>query len=243
MTAQRVLEELCSALALDAAIGPRLISVIWIGSSSHGRDMHSSSDVDLQIIMDRPEVGATAALSAVLSEYPSFDLSILYEKDVFDVDGGVDFQDGTKGAFFIPVLADGVILYGTDFYRTLRGKLTLAQAKPSLMFTIREYLGRLRVMATQGERRAFEFKKYSLKYLKDVLVYEGILRLHEMVHTSNATVIKLFRESYETTAELQEILATITDYSSAFTILQKATLLTVLEALYDSLESDPNDTA
>ena len=52
----------------------------------------------------------------MLADYADADLSILYRSDIFDATTRLDFQDGTKGPFFIQVLADGVLLHGEDVY-------------------------------------------------------------------------------------------------------------------------------
>ena len=119
------------------------MSIIWIGSRSRSSDVHEQSDLDVQIILDQPDPDTTRELARVLADYPDADLSILYRSDIFDTTARLDFQDGTKGPFFIQVLADGVLLHGEDVYGPIASTLELPVVRPSLMFTIREYLGRL----------------------------------------------------------------------------------------------------
>ena len=183
-----------------------IVSIIWIGSRSRSRDVHEQSDLDVQIILDQPDPDATRELARVLADYPDADLSILYRSDIFDATAGLDFQDGTKGPFFIQVLADGVLLHGEDVYGPIASTLELPVVRPSLMFTIREYLGRLRVMATRGGEPTHAFKKYCVKLLMDVLVHDGRLPLVEMSGTSSADILELAEALYRFDAEECQLL-------------------------------------
>lgn len=235
MDADRQVAQICAAIEADSRISKYVVSAIWIGSRSTGIDVHAGSDIDLQLILDHPPASAMTALSELLAFQPRLDLSILHVRDVLAPDGSLDFQDGTKGAFFIPVLASGTVLLGSDFYSTVRRQLTLAAVESSLRFTIREYLGRLRVMVAQGESRPFEFKKYVFKYLKDVLVYRGDLGLEAMVLAANADVLRLCQEAGAVEGPALALLEQSADYAMAFDTAQKAVILAGLEGAYDAL--------
>ena len=172
------------------------MSIIWIWSPNGSRDVHEQSDLDVQIILDQPDPDATRELARVLADYADADLSILYRSDIFDATARLDFQDGTKGPFFIQVLADGVLLHGEDVYGPIASTLELPVVRPSLMFTICEYLGRLRVMATRGGEPTHVFKKYCVKLLVDGLVDDGRLPLVDMSGTSSADILELAEAIY-----------------------------------------------
>lgn len=235
MGATAEVTEICSSLVNDPRIAHHLLSVIWIGSRSSGRDVHAGSDIDLQLILDKSSAATSIALSEVLGAHQGLDLSILYVKDVFAADGTLDFQDCTKGPFFIPVLAAGKVILGIDFYSELRGRLTLPSAAASLRFTIREYLGRLRVMVVQDKVEPFEFKKYVFKYIKDLLVYRGFLDLNDMPFASNVDIIQICETASIFQPTVVAILKDSMDYSVDFNIERKCLLLEVLETAYDAL--------
>lgn len=232
--AGETVRRLAEAVASHPDIAERLLSVLWIGSRSHGLDVHASSDLDIQVVLDEPDARSLTALSGVLAEFPGLDLSILYPKDVWDWSGDLDFQDGTKGAFFVPVLADGVVLYGSDFYASLRTGLPADAVRLSLRFTIREYLGRLRVMALDESHPGPPFNKYVMKLLKDLLVHAGLLSSTAMVETPNADLVSLARGVLA--PEFWSLLGRVADYASRLDLSDRARLLVALERLFDTIE-------
>lgn len=233
--ADPLVDQLAEEISSDPQVAPRLIAIIWTGSRSHGLDVHRGSDFDIQIVMDRPDIDAMVALSAILPRYSPVDLSILYPKDVWDNRGNLDFQDGTKGAFFIPVLAEGRIVHGIDFYQGLRRKLPALGVRNSLEFTIREYLARLRVATIRNASHSFEFKKYVMKTIKDLLVYAGQLPLTEMTTIGNADLITMAKEAgliwTDPSCEIDDLV----DYTQPMEAVRRAKILQALEETFDSL--------
>jgi len=225
---------LTAAIAADPDVAARLVSVIWIGSHSHGLDIHAGSDLDIQVILDEPDVLATTALARVLAGFPRLDLSILYPKDVWDVSGDLDFQDGTKGAFFIPVLAGGRVMYGRDFYAQVSDDLQMGGVRRSLRFTIREYLGRLRVAALGVTDPGAPFNKYVMKAIKDLLVHAGLLDLADMVRTPNKDLVALASQILPPDAHA--ILRRVIDYADRLDIAERALILVALEKSFDTID-------
>ncbi len=166
-------------VARSSDLAAVLVSAIWIGSLTRGSDTHPASDVDLQFVLEHPDEAALAALSSLLMEIPGeVDLSVIYLDDILgNPPPGrvVDFQDGTKGEFFVFVLAHGVTLYGENPYPTLVPHLSPEKIDESLRFTVREYAARLRVLALLQPFDARSFSKYSLKLLKDLLALAGVV--------------------------------------------------------------------
>ncbi|MDK3257013.1 hypothetical protein [Blastococcus capsensis] len=208
-----------------------MVSVIWIGSRSWATDVHAQSDFDIQIIMDRPDLDASLALADIIAVFTDVDLSIMYLDDIYGPGAVLDFQDGTKGLFFMNVLASGTVLHGEDVYGQAAARLTLADLAPSLTFTVREYLSRLRSMTLQGEPAPFHFKKYSLKLLKDVLLLAGRLDPQCMAHVSNQDVLDDARQMYAFGEEVDAALTSITDFSRSYSPREKAVILAQLEEL------------
>ena len=233
---------LCSRLAADSTIRENLIAVIWIGSRSRAQDVHEESDLDIQIVMNRPQAEVMLALSGILPDYPLIDLSVVYLKDVFTTEGGLDFQDGTKGPFFIPVLADGVVLYGRNIYAPIVGTLSIDDLRPSIMFTIREYLARLRIMTVQGDAKSFAFKKYSLKLFKDVLVYTETLHLRDMTAATNEKVLSMIDEKWKFREPAASALRTMADYSTPDTRDRQAALLDEYERIVEAISQHYRNT-
>lgn len=227
-----------SRLLGDDVLRLHIVSLIWIGSCSRSMDVHMLSDLDVQIVLDRPNQEAMVALARVLVDYPNADLSIMYRSDIADAAGRLDFQDGTKGPFFIQVLADGVLLHGEDVYGAIAASLDLATVRPSLMFTIREYVSRLRVMAVRGCEPAYTFKKYCAKLLKDVLVYDGRLALADMPWTSNADTVKLVDGAYLLEPAEQDLLLRLLDLDNSFGPRERATVLGACERLVEDLRRE-----
>lgn len=221
---------------LDAdVLRDRIVSIVWIGSRSRPMDVHVHSDLDLQIVLDHPDDHATIELARVLVDYPSADLSIMYRSDITDPAGRLDFQDGTKGPFFIRVLADGVVLHGEDVYGSIAASLDLETVRPSLMFTIREYVCRLRVMAVRGGEPTHTFKKYCTKLLKDVLVHAALLPLTDMAGTSNAEVVKLFDAAYRPGPAEQDLLIRLLDPDDPFGPRERTLALGLCERVVGDL--------
>jgi hypothetical protein len=125
-------------------------------------------------------------------------------------------------------------LYGRNVYADLLDQLELDDLKSSLLFTIREYLQRLRVMVVVGAPSSFELKKYTLKLLKDLLVYEGALPIHDMPWTSNERVLEIVRRRYQLDSALESTLCTLTDYSRSYGREEGATLLWKLEHMVEA---------
>lgn len=234
MNAEDTVSRLTAAIASDPAIAARLLSVIWIGSHSHGLNLHSGSDLDIQVVLDEPDARATTALSRVLTDFPGLDLSILYPKDVWNAAGELDFQDGTKGAFFVPVLASGKVVHGSDFYASLRGELPQDAVRSSLRFTIREYLGRLRVMALDQGVPGGPFNKYVMKLVKDLLVHAGLLSVTEMASTPNEAIVALASQILPLEAQL--VLRRASDYTDRLDVADRALVLVALEQCFDTVD-------
>jgi hypothetical protein len=226
--------ELCYRLLGVHIIKKHLESVIWYGSASKGQDIHPRSDCDMQIILNEPSYDATIELNVILEDYPYVDLSIVYLKDIYDKNGQVVFQNGTKGLFFIHVLAQGKVLYGKNIYKNIADRLGLSEIKPSLVFTIREYLSRLRIMATHNPNDTLRFKKYSLKLLKDILIYKGVISLDEISQVTYEDTYKKTKNSFNFDSKTNLIFSKITDFSSNFTKEDMATLLSNYESIVHS---------
>lgn len=235
MTSNLLHNEICTKLTSDATIVQSLQSVIWFGSVKNKQDVHTKSDCDLQIILDKPHLETIRILNAILADYPDIDLSIMYLQDIFDHNGNVIFHDGTKGIFFIYVLAAGEVLYGRNVYKEITSQFTLDQLKPSLLITIREYLSRLRVMAIQEANDTLRFKKYSTKLFKDILVYYGVESFMEIAKITNRHGVEKIQSLHEFSAHSKAALAEITDYSRLCSPEDMAALLYDYEQLIERM--------
>lgn len=229
--AERALIEVCARLVGDPRLRPHLVAVLWIGSRSTDSDVHVGSDLDLQIILDEPDLSAVAALAAILRGHRNLDLSVLYLADIVDSAGKVRFQDGTKGPFFMYVLAQGELLYGRNVYADLLSGLADADLRSSLLFTVREYLQRLRVIAILGSGAAFEFKKYLIKLFLDVLVLDDVLKVSSVPRTSNVAIVELAARHFAFPQALQGHLHKLTDYSTTFSVEEETALLLAVESV------------
>ena len=89
MTGQEVPQEITARLTADAIIKSSLRSVIWFGSVRNNQDVHERSDCDLQIVLDKPSYELIVAVNAILEDYPSVDLSIMYMQDIYNHAGDV----------------------------------------------------------------------------------------------------------------------------------------------------------
>lgn len=230
--------EICERLTSDEQIKNSLESIIWFGSIRNKQDVHSKSDCDLQVILDKPQYEVTIKLNTILEDYPQVDLSIMYLQDIYDHQSKVIFHDGTKSLFFIYVLAAGRILYGRNVYSDITDKFTLEDLRPSLLVTMREYLSRLRVMPIQNSSDTLQFKKYSLKLFKDLLVYSGVESFHEMSGINNDIARTKVQSLHEFSSESQGALKQITDYEKNFTKEEMAHLLCDYELIIEKVCND-----
>jgi hypothetical protein len=156
-------------------------------------------------------------------------------KDIVDKSGKVIFHDGTKGLFFMQVLAEGKILYGDNIYADLVTSLDLESIRPSLMITVREYLSRLRVMAALSPEDTQEFKKYSLKMFKDILLFEGITELSQISRLDNASTINKVSNRFDMGTDARDALDLLADYEHTFSPSQVAALLTEYEMIVEDM--------
>lgn len=230
--------EICQRLTGDKQIEDSLESIIWFGSIRNKQDVHSKSDCDLQVILDKPNYEITMKVNAILEDYPQVDLSIMYLQDIYDQQGRVIFHDGTKSLFFIYVLAAGHILYGRNVYGDITDKFTLEDLQPSLLVTMREYLSRLRVMAIQHPNDTLQFKKYSLKLFKDLLVYYGVESFHKMSEITNDTARTKVQSLHEFSPNSQSALKQVVDYEKNFTREEMVHLLCDYELIIEKVCND-----
>lgn len=227
--------EINARLASNEVINKHLESVIWFGSVRNKQDVHAKSDCDLQIILNEPTYDLTLELNKILKDYPSVDLSVMYLKDIYDNKGDVIFHDGTKGIFFMYVLADAKVMYGRNVYAEAISKLSLEDSQPSILITAREYLSRLRVMPIKSPNDTFGFKKYSLKLFKDILAYDGTVALKDISKIDNVESYKKMLQRYKFSGTSQEALSKIVDYQHNFTQVEMAALLQEYEQIIDGL--------
>ncbi len=230
--------EICSRLVGDKLIEKNLESVIWFGSIRNNQDVHKRSDYDIQIVLGKPSPELTLRLNKTLVDYPGIDLSIMYMHDIYDKDGRVIFHDGTKGLFFMYVLATGAILYGENIYTPIIESLTLEDIKPSLVITIREYLSRLRVMAARSPNDTLQFKKYSLKLFKDVLLYLELASLKDIATMTNVEARKGIMSFHRFSSTSKNALKAITDYEHNFSQAELAPLLDDCEKIVQRICND-----
>jgi hypothetical protein len=227
--------EIANKLARNANIRRHLESIVWYGSSSKGFDMHPRSDCDLHIILDKPDYLTTLNLSKILDNYPNVDLSIIYLKDILSHNNKLIFQNGTKGLFFLYVLSVGKILYGRNVYKDIVDGLGIDDIKPSLSFTIKEYLSRLRIMATRNPNDSLKFKKYSLKLLQDLLVFDGHILPEAFDGLSYAKTIKESKKYLSFSDKSINNLDELNIFDKTFSSKQMAILLTEYESIVDEV--------
>lgn len=235
MTNKELPKEITSRLIADSLVKTNLKSVIWFGSVRNNQDVHTRSDCDLQIVLDKPSYKLAVAINTILEDYPSVDLSIMYMQDIYSQNGDVIFHDGTKSFFFMYVLASGEVLYGENVYDSIVDKLSLKDVRPSLLITIREYLSRLRVMAIQQTNDTFSFKKYSLKLFKDILVYIGEKEVENISSITNKVAENGIKRLYSFSKESLAALVDITRYDKNYTREEMAYLLTDYEEIVERL--------
>jgi len=228
---RNIANEICNKLESNTDITSNLISVIWFGSIHNNQDVHAKSDCDLQVVLKAPEFKSILAMNQILEDYTEVDLSIMYMQDIYDENQNLIFHDGTKSLFFIHVLAAGTPLYGENVYKDIAKTLTLEQIRPSLLVTIREYLGRLRVMATRDLAEPLAFKKYSLKMFKDILVFRGIEPANNITRISKSSAIDAVRREYSFSEESENILNSLLDYETGLSRIEIANLLVDYEEI------------
>lgn len=218
-------ERISNQMIQNELIKKSLESIIWFGSIKNNQDVHTRSDFDFQVVLNKPTVKLTLAINKILEQYPAIDLSIMYLQDIYNDYGKLIFHDGTKSLFFMYVLAAGEVLYGRDIYTEAIKNISLEDVKPSLLVTIREYLSRLRVMAIKDVDDTLAFQKYSLKLFKDVLVYVGDKKPESMSRITNSVASKRITSLYNFSAASQVALEHITDYTKNMSREEMAYLL------------------
>lgn len=234
----RIPFEITEKLTANPIIKRQLRSVIWFGSIRNNQDVHERSDYDIQLIFDKPSEKLNLAINEILQSYPFVDLSIMYMQDIYNKEGNVIFHDGTKGLFFMYVLAEGKIIYGEDVYSTIVQSLDFKVARGSILITIREYLSRLRVMAAFSPNDTMQFKKYSLKMFKDIIVYLEKIDIQKISKLSNNDAQKMISELHVFSDSSKKALNSITDYERNFTKEELASLLHDYEEIVYGIIND-----
>jgi hypothetical protein len=224
-------------ITTDKRVVEHIRSIIWYGSSSKGVDVHERSDCDLQIVLDKPNLAVTEQLGMILEEFPHVDLSIIYEDDIVNEKGFVDFQSGSKGPFFAHVLAQGKVLYGENVYAPIIDGIDPDASRQSLIYTAREYVSRLRIMATNTPSDTMKFKKYSLKFMQDILVLAGVLDISQMSEVSYEETIKLM-QSFGLSSKARRLMKRLPDFKDNFTKKEMAFLLHEYEKLLRQVRFD-----
>ncbi len=223
--------EIAEKLQSNQVVSKQLKSVIWFGSIRNKQDVHERSDYDMQIILSEASAEVTIELNRILRSYPFIDLSIMYMQDIYDKDNNIIFHDGTKGLFFVYVLAEGKVIFGDDIYSTIIDSLDQDSAKPSVLLTIREYLSRLRVMAAQSPNDTMQFKKYSLKFFKDILLYTERVQFRKITALNNEMARTMIEEVHNFSDASKLALVSITDYEHNYSEQELANLLYDYEQL------------
>lgn len=221
-------------------IKPDIVSVIWYGSSSRGMDLHHRSDCDLQIILAKPNIKAIHELGKILEDYPHVDISIIYLSDIIGKDGKIIFQSGTKGSFFVYILAKGKVLYGKNIYEDILIKLDRQSVSDSIVFTSREYLSKLRIMATRSPLDTLNFKKYSLKLFKDILVLDNLVDLEDLHNCSYEDAAKFMKNNHTFSNKSSKALTYLCNFNHNYSKEDMAYLLydyenIVNEIIYEKL--------
>lgn len=234
----RIPFEITEKLTANTIIKNQLRSVIWFGSIRNKQDVHERSDYDIQLIFEKPSIELSLEINGILQSYPFVDLSIMYLQDIYDKEGNVIFHDGTKGLFFMYVLAEGEIIYGEDVYSPIIKSLDSEKVRASILLTLREYLSRLRIMAAYSPNDTMQFKKYSLKLFKDLLVYRNQANMRDISKLTNSEAQKMIKELHAFSSISATALNSITDYEHNFTDDELASLLNDYEELLQGVIND-----
>ena len=162
----------------------------------------------------------------------------MYKQDIFDHNNKIVFHDGTKGLFFIYVLAAGNFIYGENIYAPLIDLLDLDNVKKSVLITIREYLSRLRVLAAQNLGDSMQFKKYSHKLFKDILIYKDVIPLQSMSDIDNYHTVDLIKKYFSFSTDSLKAFKSINAYEQKFNSSELASLLNDYESLVNGVIND-----
>ncbi len=124
---------------------------------------------------------------------------------------------------------------GENIYKNISNQLKLDQIKPSLSFTLREYLSRLRIMATHSPNDTLKFKKYSLKLLKDILVFRGAIDPSELVGLNYDKTLEYSLKKFKFNEQSLLAIKKIIDFDTNYSKKEMASLLYDYESIVDKV--------
>lgn len=227
---------LTNSIKSNENISPNIVSIIWYGSRSRSIDTHHRSDCDLQIILKKPNLNTIHELGNILENYPNVDISILYIRDIVDSTGNIIFQSGTKGPFFMYILAEGKVLYGQNIYQPLLNKLDSSKVYESLAFTIKEYITKLRIIATRAPSDTIMFKKYSLKLMKDIIAYTKVIPLKKLAVCTYDETISFMLHNFSLSKSCANSIKKINLFEHNYSKFEMTNILYCLERIvYETL--------
>lgn len=233
------LEELIDYVKNDSSLLKNVACVMWYGSSQKKRYIHTKSDIDIEIYLKTPEPETLLSLTEILPKHNIFDVSIIYLSDLYSKDSSPDYQHKTKGIFFAFVVNSGVCVYGKPVLEQMVKNITDEQINESLLFSMREVLGRLRTMLTIEPQDDIQFKKYYIRVLKKLIILKGVVSFSRYDMISNHEIVEFSEDIFKSTKAIT-LINQIVDYDTAMDLKDRCEALVLLENIVNEFRNDRN---
>lgn len=233
------LEELIDYIENDSSLVKNIACIMWYGSSQTKELIHIRSDIDIEIYLKTPEPETLLSLTEILPKHNIFDVSIIYLSDLYSKDSSPDYQHKTKGIFFAFVVNSGVCVYGKPVLEQMVKNITDEQINESLLFSMREVLGRLRTMLTIEPQDDIQFKKYYLRVLKKLIILKGVVSFSRYNIISNHEIVEFSKEIFKSTKAIT-LINQIVDYDTAMDLKDRCEALVLLENIVNEFRNDRN---
>lgn len=154
--------------------GQRIVCLVHHGSSLFASERNIPSDIDLELILERREVGDEKKIKEIGFGYKiPVGCQMRYLDEIIDPEGLIK-KTGYK-IFMYFAYSNGKTLLGKNIYKQLVNGLKDQEVKDSLLISAQIALKEIRKKYLSG-RNWSEIKKQMRVYLTDLLMYQGAIK-------------------------------------------------------------------
>lgn len=187
----------------ETLLGDNLICLLHYGSAKQPEDFSSNSDLDFHLVVKTLDTETLEDIKNIFFTNAKVDISI-HQLDEIIFNDKLIFQNGSQGLYFIYVLANSETILGTNIYPDLIRLIDFQEVKKALLGKMRYYLWLLRQNYLSKECLS-TYKKYTIRILQDILIYEEKLKPIDLKNLNKRKIISTYLDSFGLDLATQEI--------------------------------------